>query len=390
MKNVLWLTLMCMLLLTGCGWNGTPTRANDFTPLTSIEISAVTSTIAAGTSTTLKATGNFSGQFTRDITNQVSWSSGSTVASFPFPAYPNRVKAGAAAGTAALTASMGGITSTSYTLTVSSATITGLVISPATPVKAKGLTTQFSALGTFSDTTNQDLTFDVTWSSSDITKVTVSDTVGSKGLALAVAEGSATITAAFGASSDSTVMTVTPPTLQSIAVTPANSTLSGLSKTQQFTAIGTYSDGTTADVTTQVAWVSSLPAIATINASSGLATSVAAGTTVISATLSGASGNTNFTVTTPTLIANGLKITSGNLTQAVGTTNQLVVTATFSDSSTLVVTSSCEWSSSNPSIATVGNTASDKGLVTAGLVGGFVAIHATYGGQTLSTSITIQ
>ena len=58
--------------------------------------------------------------------------------------------------------------------------------------------------------------------------------------------------------------------LTSIAVTPANpSVAKGL--TQQFTATGTYTDGSTADLTSQVTWASATPSVATINSSQGLA-----------------------------------------------------------------------------------------------------------------------
>ena len=66
------------------------------------------------------------------------------------------------------------------------------------------------------------------------------------------------------------------PTLTSIAVTPANPTnLAGA--TQQFTATGTYSDGSTQNLTQpERRGASSKTAVATINAN-GLATAVSAG-----------------------------------------------------------------------------------------------------------------
>ena len=82
-----------------------------------------------------------------------------------------------------------------------------------------------------------------------------------------------------------------PPTLTSIAVTPANSSIfTGAS--QQFTATGTYSDGSTQNLTSQATWTSSNTGVATINAG-GLATGVSAGTTTISAALTGVTGSTD-------------------------------------------------------------------------------------------------
>ena len=82
--------------------------------------------------------------------------------------------------------------------------------------------------------------------------------------------------------------------LLSIAVTPANSTIS-TGTTQAFTAIGTYSNGSTHNLTSQVAWTSSSTSVATIN-SSGLATAGTAGSTTISATLGTVVRSTNLTV----------------------------------------------------------------------------------------------
>src|SRR5262249_1776422 len=84
-------------------------------------------------------------------------------------------------------------------------------------------------------------------------------------------------------------------TLTSIAVTPANGTLT-VGATQPYTATGTYSDSSTQNLTSQVTWASSNTAAATID-STGLATAVAAGSTTISATLGAVSGSTGLSIT---------------------------------------------------------------------------------------------
>jgi uncharacterized protein YjdB len=65
---------------------------------------------------------------------------------------------------------------------------------------------------------------------------------------------------------------------------------------QQFTATGTYSDGTSRDITAQISWSSSNPAVATVTAS-GLAATVALGSADITATYGSISGKTNLWVT---------------------------------------------------------------------------------------------
>ncbi len=82
--------------------------------------------------------------------------------------------------------------------------------------------------------------------------------------------------------------------LVSIEVLPANPSIDPAA-TQQFQALGHYSDATIVDITADVVWASDTPATATID-SAGLATGVATGTTLITATLDVIVGNTTLTV----------------------------------------------------------------------------------------------
>jgi 6-phosphogluconolactonase (cycloisomerase 2 family) len=75
-------------------------------------------------------------------------------------------------------------------------------------------------------------------------------------------------------------------TLTSIAITPAKPTI-GPGSTLQFSATGTYTDATTKDLTTSVAWGASPSSVATIGPSTGLASSIAAGTATITGTYAG-------------------------------------------------------------------------------------------------------
>src|SRR6185369_10064344 len=99
-------------------------------------------------------------------------------------------------------------------LTVTAATLQSIAVTPANPSLAKGLTQQFTATGTFSDNSTEDLTAQVTWASA--TPATA--TIDSSGLATAIALGTSTISATLGGVTGSTVLTVTAATLQSIAV----------------------------------------------------------------------------------------------------------------------------------------------------------------------------
>ena len=77
----------------------------------------------------------------------------------------------------------------------------------------------------------------------------------------------------------------------SIAVSPTQRTLSAIGTTQQFTAAAKDASGVTISGKT-FSWSSSEPSVATVAATSGLATAVENGTTTITATTDGISGST--------------------------------------------------------------------------------------------------
>src|SRR5207248_1928375 len=100
---------------------------------------------------------------------------------------------------------------------------------------------------TYTDSSTQNLTSQVTWASGTTSVATIT----TAGLATGVAAGTSTISASLNGITGSTVLTVSAAALQSIAVTPANPSIAkGL--TQQFTATGTYTDSSTQNLTGQV------------------------------------------------------------------------------------------------------------------------------------------
>lgn len=84
-----------------------------------------------------------------------------------------------------------------------------------------------------------------------------------------------------------------PKTLESITITPKTASIA-VDSTQQFTATGTYSDDSTADLTAEVSWTSSDTGVATI--SSGLATGVSVGMATITASMGSLSDTAELTV----------------------------------------------------------------------------------------------
>ena len=90
------------------------------------------------------------------------------------------------------------------------------------------------------------------------------------------------------------MLTISAPLLVSISINPLNSSLS-IGLTQQYTAIGTYTDGTNSDITANVTWSTSQPILATIN-NSGLLSGLNLGLVSITAEINGISATTNLSL----------------------------------------------------------------------------------------------
>ena len=73
-------------------------------------------------------------------------------------------------------------------VTVNSAALVSIAISPQNPTIAFGTSQQFTATGTYTDGSTQDITSVVAWSSSDATVLVISDASGFCGPRNAVRE----------------------------------------------------------------------------------------------------------------------------------------------------------------------------------------------------------
>jgi len=267
---------------------------------------------------------------------------------------------------------------------VTSATLVSIDVTPGLPSIALGTPQQFTATGTYSDSTTEDLTASVVWSSLSTTVATISNAPDSNGLATSVGAGLTTITASLAGVSGSTDLTVTSATLESIQVTSPDSSVP-LKLTEQFSATGIYSDGSFEDLTQQATWISSNAEVAAIS-NAGLATPVSVGTTTITAWFGGISGSSTLTVTSATLTS--ITILPATAKIAIGTTQQFVATGNFNNGTTQDITASVVWTSPDSSVATISNTGSTNGLATA-VSGGAVTITAALGLVTNTATLTI-
>ena len=344
--------------------------------LISVQVGPPNPSIATGTTQPFTATGTFSDGSTQNLTTSVTWSSSSpSVATITAGGLAN----GIAAGQVTVTATAGSV-SGSTLLTVTPATLSAITLAPANPTIAAGTTQPFIATGLFSDGSTQNLTTSVSWSSSTPSVATINGS----GLTTGLAPGQTTITAAAAALAGSSTLTVTPATLGSIAITPAIPTIP-LGTTEQFAATGTFSDGSTQNITGSVQWASSNPSVATIGSApgaQGLATSIADGSSNISAASGSISASTTLTVSGAALASITVNPPSPSI--ALGTTQPFTATGIFTDGSSQDLTTLATWASGNPAVATVNSSALATSLAT-----GTATITATLGGISGSTLLTV-
>ncbi|MEW5251396.1 Ig-like domain-containing protein [Microbulbifer sp. 2201CG32-9] len=340
--------------------------------LTSIQVTPPIVSLAPGTSQQLAALGRFSDGSTADITDSVTWQSSDTD-TVTVDADGNATAV--ATGTASITASRDGITSNTVAVTVTSAVLVGIQVTPATVSLPKGNSEQFTAIGTFSDGSTLDITTSASWNSDN----TAAATVDLLGEVTAVEVGSANITASRdGITSNTATVTVTSAVLTSIQVTPAVVSLPK-GNSEQLTAVGTFSDGSTLDLTNSVSWNSDNTAVATVD-SLGEVTAVDVGSADITASQDGITSNTA-TVTVTSAVLTSIQVTPAIVSLPKGNSEQLTAVGTFSDGSTLDITNSASWNSDNTAAATVDS----LGEVTAVEVGS-ADITASQDGITSNTA----
>lgn len=383
------LSLLFTLFLFSCGGGGGGGEDNPTNPapvtksLTRIDISADTAGNKAraeanpstplGISTQYLAIATYSDNSTADITDVASWiSADSSIATIDEKGLVRTLKV----SSIGISASYQGVTSNISTLTITDAIATKVSIIPPTTKLAKGLTLQLQAIATLSDDTTKDVSTQANWQSSNPTVLSVDD----QGKATAIAAGDATVTATVQGVTGQTTVSAVDLTVSQLQIIPATVQLA-IGTTTRLTAIATFADQSTQDVSSQVGWLSSNTAVATVD-STGLVTGVAAGSTTLSASLLGVTASTSIQVNNTSVSA--LQVIPAVTTIALGTKSQLQAIATFADGSTQDVSSQVQWSSNDPIIAGVDS----LGLVTGSGIGQ-ATVTATLGAISRSATLTV-
>lgn len=256
------------------------------------------------------------------------------------------------------------------------ARLTSLTIEPTSLSLAKGTSGQLTAVGHYDDGTVLNLSNSVVWTPSS-PNVSVDPT----GKVSALSPGSVQVQAAFGTRTAAATVQVTEATLTSLRFDPVRATIAA-GTTGLFRLQGTFSDGSSQDLTADATLTVKDSAIARLTTPKGTAVALAPGQTVINASLAGQSAQAELTVTAATL--SRIDVTPRPASLAKGTTVQFTATGVFSDGTSQNLTTGVVWSALAPATLAI----TPQGLAQ-GVAQGSTSVQARLGTVTGESNVTV-
>ncbi len=312
--------------------------------IVSIDIGPTAPAIALGTTVQLKATGAFTDGSTQDVTKSVTWTS-----SDPKIATVTADGVATAESIGAVSIAAGSqFAKASSQLTILPPTLVSIAVGRDRSTIPLGSTAHFTAQGVYTDGSTSDLSNSISWNSSPAGIVTIDHS----GFATAHTIGTATVAAQAGSIAGTSTLTVSAAQLTSIAISAAQPTMS-LGTSQHLAAQGTYSDGSTGDLTTSVSWSSDSDKIISVSIG-GEAVANTVGSAMISATAAGLSGRVPLTVSPAALTS--ISISPATQTIPLAGSLQLTPIGSFTDGSTQDITSNVTWTVDDTAIIQVTST----------------------------------
>ena len=306
----------------------------------------------------------------------ITWSSNkSSVASVNGTGFVTPGNPGQAVITASLTGT--GLSATS-TVTVTPVPVASVSVTPSPDTLVVGQQLQLTA--TPQDASGNALSGrTVSWGGSDDGVATVS----SNGRVTALAAGTMTVSATSEGKTGTATIVVNSVPVASVAISPATQSVVVGQNTPAFTAVTKDASGNVLNGRT-VTFSSSDPTVATIDASSGVATGVKAGTTSITATSEGKTSSAA-TLTVTDVPVGSVTISPPTADVDVGQTTTAFTAVTKDASGNVLTGRTVTFASNNPSVATIDPT---SGVAT-GVSPGTSQITATSEGKTSSPAATL-
>ena len=346
--------------------------------LSRITVDPSTVSLPLGLTQPLNVTAIFSDGSARSVTSSASFtSSASNVASVSTLTSRGVVTA-RARGTATITATYLGMSAQSR-ISVVDARLTSLRFEPASASLPLGATHKFLVRGLYSDGSQRDLTSVAALSVGHPQLLALTSAPGE---VRGVGQGSTTVTAAYGGRSSTAAVSITAAVLNRLDVAPANTSFPA-GTTQQFQAIGLFSDGSTRDLTSSASWTAGDSTV--LELEGGRGRGLRTGTSSVSASYQGFTGRATAQVSSA--VVTGLTLDPATAQLPNGLTLSLKATALYSDGTSRDVTEETTFVSSDSTVATV-STSEPRGVVR-GLGVGTASVRADFAGQTARTALTV-
>lgn len=359
--------------------------------LQSVSVTPEDITLRAGFTQKYTATARYSDGSTADVSQQATWSVSNIGIAIVTDLVPFRgLVTAVAQGTTRISASFtaGGVTLRGSTpLTVTDGDLVSITTKPSSKNLEVGQQVQFKATALFLDESDDDVTAEVTWSSTDPSVASVSNAAGSKGLVTAHKVGTATIVALDPGSgvTNSDGRTTVRAQVSHLTFDPPRVT-TGKGIAFPLRVYANRVDGTRSQITDEVEF-SVVPAgviqIGT-GAQAGVVTALTNGAVTISAfdakrQLSTSTTNTDAKLEVRGALV-GLEVQSNPIRIAVGDErNARAIGLLSSGKETSDLRRIVSWSIADSTVASVGTTPADVGLVI-GKKAGTTTLRASYGG----------
>jgi hypothetical protein len=276
-------------------------------------------------------------------------------------------------------------------LIITDKTIAQFSVLPGEAVTLVGLTRQFSSFVEFTDGSNQEVTLDTQWTSSDTQIATFADNTGR---AEALTAGLVTVSAEFSSFTGIANLEVIDGEPTEFLITPPVSYLP-IGVNENFTASITLATDPIEylDVTEQVVWSIDDPSLASISNEIGLqgqATAISEGLAIVTASLSfaGQSTTANAELNIIPIRLESIQVNPKSVIVVRGTEGQYTATGIFNDQQTRDITDTVVWTSSNEAVAKISTFGANSGLAVA-ITPGTTDITAALSGLSDTVSGTV-
>ncbi len=340
-----------------------------------LTISPPVLTLPVATSLPLEATATYPPERERRVTEQASWTSSNPLIATVqnTPGFEGRVRA-LQPGNVTITASYLGREAT-MELTVSSATLTEILITPEDAALPVGSTNQYSATGIFSDGTSVYITREATWGVDDTQIARAFNGPGAEGEVQTIGPGTTRVTASYMGQLGEATLDVVGAALNRVEVLPDTSVIAVGGK-RQLAAFAVFEDGSRRNVSAWAQWSTTDPVAASVD-TYGVVSTLTPGVVDVLATWGGQTGSSTLEITDASLVE--IQVSPRRVEVPIDNYVRFFATAIFSDGTREDVSEEAQWKSDDPRIMSVAGGRWIPG-VALGQGAGSTTITAQWGG----------